>query len=502
MANKSVKLKNKRGDYLYPYTDNIPTGNASVAGKVKVDSAPTSGSSNAISSGAVYSALAGKLGTNETAAKATADASGNNIVNTYLKKTETAAKATADADGNNIASTYLKKTEEGRGGLSLLSAQLRKAFAWTWSQTLTNGQVQIVYNNGGQKVTGAVTCNSFYKYGGNYPVIDGKLYTLNSYAGTLTQFGSDTNYKAAIQNVAIKGNGIYYVGSTTYAKWIDSGGTWTDIGYGFGIKNGALGAFGTQSNTNAAIAWGIIDTGGVWTKIITSGNGYCVGLRDGYAYYATSQGSSGSMVIGRLVQLTTKTDYTLFAGNSSNIYACNGCTCDVYPINSIVNGYTTGPSTTFTFPDEIVQISDSYFLLADGRMYSNQSHVDSNVLALGSGFYLKEDGVYVLSTRALAIDGSFQTMSGNILFSGAGSVQRSTVYTVGNPGTNYMTYKKVNLQEPVAITATSSTTVTSGGVTYTRDQTRDSVFTQPPDDLKKQTPTKWEYLEMISNIGE
>lgn len=41
MANKSVKLKNKKGDYLYPYTDNIPTGNASVAGKVKVDPSPT-----------------------------------------------------------------------------------------------------------------------------------------------------------------------------------------------------------------------------------------------------------------------------------------------------------------------------------------------------------------------------------------------------------------------------------------------------------------------------
>ena len=48
MANKSVKLKNKKGDYLYPYTDNVPTGNASVAGKVKVDSSPISGSRNAI----------------------------------------------------------------------------------------------------------------------------------------------------------------------------------------------------------------------------------------------------------------------------------------------------------------------------------------------------------------------------------------------------------------------------------------------------------------------
>lgn len=83
MANKSVKLKNKKGDYLYPYTDNVPTGNASVAGKVKVDSFPTSGSRNAISSGAVYTALADKLGKNDTATRTIADKDGNEITLTY-----------------------------------------------------------------------------------------------------------------------------------------------------------------------------------------------------------------------------------------------------------------------------------------------------------------------------------------------------------------------------------------------------------------------------------
>ena len=83
---KNVRLKNRSGEYLEPYTENVPTASTSTAGKVKLDSSPTSGSNNAITSGAVYTALAGKLGTNETAAKATADASGNNIVNTYLKK--------------------------------------------------------------------------------------------------------------------------------------------------------------------------------------------------------------------------------------------------------------------------------------------------------------------------------------------------------------------------------------------------------------------------------
>ena len=109
MTIRNVKLKNRAGEYLQPYTENLPTASTSTAGKVKLDSSPTSGSNNAITSGAVYTALSGKLDATGTAAKATADASGNNIANTYLKKTDTAAKATADADNNNIATTYLKK---------------------------------------------------------------------------------------------------------------------------------------------------------------------------------------------------------------------------------------------------------------------------------------------------------------------------------------------------------------------------------------------------------
>ena len=482
MANKSVKLKNKRGDYLYPYTDNIPTGSASVAGKVKVDSTPTSGSTNAISSGAVHTALAGKLGT-----------------------TDTASRAVADADGNNIASTYLKKTDEGRGGLGLLSAQLRKAYAWTWSQTLTNGQVQLIYNNGGYKLMNAVTCNSFYKAGGNYPVIDGKLYYLNSYSGTLTQFGTDTNYKAAFQNVAIKGNGIYYVGNINYAKWIDSGGTWTDIGYGFGIKNGSLGAFGTQSNTNAAIAWGIIDSGGTWTKLVTTSNGSCLGVRDGFVYYATSQGSNGTMIINQLIQISNRNDYNFYSASSNMLLGIKGNQCDLYRINYVRNGTETGPYKTFTYDHDIASANDQYCLLTDGSLYKadySSTLIDTNVLAVAYPYYLKEDGIHYISSKELIIDGAFQTMSGNILFSGAGSVQRATVYTVENPATNYVAYKKVNLQDSSTITATTSTTVTAGGTTYTRDQSKDSTFTQPPDDLKKQTPTKWQLLAMINNIGE
>lgn len=106
MAKRNVKLKNRSGDYLYPYTENIPTASTSTAGKVKLDSSPTSGSNNAITSGAVYSALSGKLSTTGTAAKATADASGNNIANTYATKTElTTVQNSIPADSGLVHKT-------------------------------------------------------------------------------------------------------------------------------------------------------------------------------------------------------------------------------------------------------------------------------------------------------------------------------------------------------------------------------------------------------------
>lgn len=60
MANRKVRLKNRSGDVLYPYTDNIPTASTTAAGKVKLDSSPVANSQNAITSGAVYTALGSK----------------------------------------------------------------------------------------------------------------------------------------------------------------------------------------------------------------------------------------------------------------------------------------------------------------------------------------------------------------------------------------------------------------------------------------------------------
>lgn len=480
MANKSVKLKNKRGDYLYPYTDNIPTGNASVAGKVIVDAAPTSGSANAVSSGGVYSALAGKLGTNDTA-----------------------AKATADAEGNNIASTYLKKTEEGKGGLNLLVSQLQKAYAWTWSNTLSTGNLQTFISS---KLSNSLACSNRYYagYSATNVIVDGKLYTINATTGVATQFGTDSNYTQYFYNVAIKNGGIYYAGNINYAKWIDQSGTYTKIGTGCGIKNGTFVAFGTQSNTNAAVPWTVIDNGGVWTDIIMSASNFAVGIRDGYLYKIVWSLQSGSYIRTGLYQISTRKDFTHFGNYSTTFaYAYKGTEFVSWNVNNLATA-NPDPYKTLTLAGAISKACGQYALLTDGRLYSinsgySASLMSENVLDVGMQGYIKADGFYNTS-KTLIQEGTFTELNGYGIFTGAGTVQQETYYTVASPAVNYQAFRRVDLYDPVTVTAATTTTITCNSKTYTRNTYKDSVFTQPPDDLKKQTPTKWQLIEMVQNL--
>ena len=473
MANKSVKLKNKRGDYLYPYTDNIPTGSASVAGKVKVDAAPTSGSANAVSSGGVYSALAGKLGTNDTA-----------------------AKATADAEGNNIATTYMKKSEEGKGGLNLLRDQLRKAYGWTWSQTSSSGMVYIVYNSNGDMLDG-VACSSYAAYGGytGYVGINGNLYYYNTYATpvTLTQKTTDGGVTQVGYGNMIKGGKLYSFFKNAYT---DNTAGYTKISGFFGIRSGALMSFNNQST----LICSVLDNGGVWTDVATAYNdsAYCAGIRDGYPYYISRNGVSGGFQKNEMVQLDTENGWSMMScGSSGYFYFAKGSRYKCF-----YNNRTT-PYYSGDVGDQISKLFGQYALTTTGKLYSinnnNPQLISEDVLDVSAWGYLKEDGLYNYSKTKI-VSGTYQRTEGVMLYAGAGTTQYKTVYTVANPATNYMSYERVNLDLPNTVTAVTATTITTNGKTYTRDISKDSVFTQTPDDLKKQTPTQWELLDMICNL--
>lgn len=91
---------------------------------VTVDTALSATSTNPVQNKVIKEALDGKLGKNETAARATQDGAGNTISTTYASKTDvsallstklgvnsTAYAATRDGAGNNIVDTYAKKTD-------------------------------------------------------------------------------------------------------------------------------------------------------------------------------------------------------------------------------------------------------------------------------------------------------------------------------------------------------------------------------------------------------
>ena len=92
--------------------------------KVTIDAELSTTSTNPVQNKVIKEALDGKLGKNETAARATQDGAGNTISTTYAKKTDvntalanklgindTAAAAIKDGADNNIVDTYAKKTD-------------------------------------------------------------------------------------------------------------------------------------------------------------------------------------------------------------------------------------------------------------------------------------------------------------------------------------------------------------------------------------------------------
>lgn len=116
----------------------------------------------------------------ETADAANKDGDGNVIKDTYLKKTEPAENAINDNNGNNIANTYLKKTDtadkatsDGNGN-SIVDTYIKKAsvdseLSNTSSNLLRNKAIAeavagklIGSMGGGQSVS--VTLNPLYKY--------------------------------------------------------------------------------------------------------------------------------------------------------------------------------------------------------------------------------------------------------------------------------------------------------------------------------------------------
>lgn len=166
--------------------DGIATG----ANKTTVDSSLSSTSTNPVQNKVINSALAGKLSTSGTAAKATADASGNNIVDTY----ETKANAITGLSVSGKTITYTK----GDGTTGTITTQDTNTDVKV-KQTNSTGTsaYPILLKNG--TGTGEVTNGVLFDDGVTIQPSTGKI-TATTFSGALS--GNATSATKATQDAS------------------------------------------------------------------------------------------------------------------------------------------------------------------------------------------------------------------------------------------------------------------------------------------------------------
>ena len=114
------------------------TDKPTIPAAITVDSALSSTSTNPVQNKVINTALAGKLSTTGTAAKATADASGNNIANTYATKAQlTALDSTSSGSGavvTNVSQTD-GKVSVTKGNVQIpVGSATATSYATIWVQ--------------------------------------------------------------------------------------------------------------------------------------------------------------------------------------------------------------------------------------------------------------------------------------------------------------------------------------------------------------------------------
>lgn len=200
MTNKNVRLKNRNGDNLLPYTDNIPAASTSVAGKVKLDTSPASNSNNAITSGAVYTAL--------------------NDIQTNLSTLSSKADKATSLSGYGIADAYTKTEVDNKVKvLTPVGAVIPYAYTKAPSGWLLCS---------GQAVSRTTYSALFAVIGTTYGAGDGS--TTFNLPNLSTQTDNIPNYAALVTITATTytapSNGIIHItatpGNATTALWVDN----------------------------------------------------------------------------------------------------------------------------------------------------------------------------------------------------------------------------------------------------------------------------------------
>lgn len=214
------------------------------SGMIAVDSALSSTSSNPVQNKVIFTALSGKLDSTGTAAKATADGSGNNIASTYAKKADIpTAGSNILISGGVISATDQKVGQASAGGFDNDFPILLKTSPNTNTETGSVGfapGVSINPKTGHIKATafdgtaskatadasGNVITDTYMTLGTAQTVTGAKAFTGqvgNTQSTPGVYLGLDTNASAPNANIAIV--------SANSAAYIDMGKPNEDYGF-------------------------------------------------------------------------------------------------------------------------------------------------------------------------------------------------------------------------------------------------------------------------------
>lgn len=370
-------------------------GIASGANKTTVDSALSSSSTNPVQNKVINSALSGKLSTSGTAAKATADASGNNIVDTY----ETKANAITGLSASGTTITYTK----GDGTTGTITTQDKNTDTKNTTGTSNKTGTKLFLAGATSQATNPVTYSNSNVYigtdnklysGGKVVIASGDKATSAGTADSATNATNDGDGNEITDTYETKANAITGLSVSgkvvTYTKGDGSTGTITTQDTNTTYSVASSSANGLMSSTDKAKLDAItasadavsvtasLTSGTKVGTITVNGTGtdlYCETNTDTDTTYSAGSGLSLSgTTFNHSNSVTAKTTYV-------------GSATAVPMIKYDAQGHITAMSTATIYPPTSAGTSGQYWSSdGSGTGVWRDVKVDSRVLDYSAGY--------------------------------------------------------------------------------------------------------------------
>jgi len=430
--------------------------------------------------------------------------------------------------------SIVKETTVPAGNyLAALGNQLRKAYAYTYSENISGMYKfimkynNIIYTSDPIEITSGYNfapMNYQSSYYMNGAVINNKLYSFSLADNkiTFTQQGVDTDWEfwvrhnAASPNYCIKDNKIY----TLNSSYDNTSRMITDE-----INNFSIGEYGSSrkyfiNNNSLYIGGGKTDSSAEWTNLFYSGGGYneywLMGIRNNTVTILNRGNTNNTNTIinipeipvdaktlnifgtDRIYFTKNKLLYTCIFNYSNNtyevkvyefpneiihVYYGSGTYCFVTIDNKIYDIYNNNYQYKSDF---IVDLNTCYFDSATHRylkvenntLYNYSSNTQTTIYTdTENNFTIMPNKSFSQNTQNLATNDALYT----ICF-GNNAINKETIYV---PKTiNQKVYNNLNnMYNTSNITSSTNNSITIGNKTYYRDLTSDSTFNFVPDEL-------------------